>query len=122
MTMATNSTAPETGYAPVNGLSLYYEIHGAGEPLILLHGGLGSTGMFAGILPALTRDRKAIAADLQAHGRTADIDRPFSYEAMADDIAGLVKYLGIAKGRRNGLLPRRGRGAAHGDSISWHGR
>ncbi|MGO4884979.1 MAG: alpha/beta fold hydrolase [Bryobacteraceae bacterium] len=95
--MATNSTAPETGYAPVNGLSLYYEIHGAGEPLILLHGGLGSTGMFAGILPALTRDRKAIAADLQAHGRTADIDRPFSYEAMADDIAGLVKYLGIAK-------------------------
>lgn len=53
MTMATNSTAPETGYAPVNGLSLYYEIHGAGEPLILLHGGLGSTGMFAGILPGV---------------------------------------------------------------------
>lgn len=87
----------KTGYAQVNGLELYYEIHGAGEPLILLHGGLGSTGMFAGILPALTRTHQVIAVDLQAHGRTADIDRPLSCESMAGDIAALAAHLEIRK-------------------------
>jgi pimeloyl-ACP methyl ester carboxylesterase len=86
-----------TGYAPVNGLQLYYEIHGEGQPLILLHGGLGATEMFAGMLPLLAARRQVIAADLQAHGRTADIDRPMKYEAMADDIAALMKHLEIAK-------------------------
>src|SRR5882762_6088966 len=76
-------TAIKSGYAPVNGLKLYYEIHGAGEPLILLHGGVGASEMFAPILPALSKNRQVIAVDLQAHGRTADIDRPLSYEAMA---------------------------------------
>jgi pimeloyl-ACP methyl ester carboxylesterase len=85
------------GHAAVNGLNLYYEMHGAGEPLILLHGGLGSTEMFGDILPLLANNRQAIAVDLQAHGRTADIDRPMSYEAMAGDIAALMKYLGIAR-------------------------
>jgi pimeloyl-ACP methyl ester carboxylesterase len=91
------TTALKTGYAPVNGLNLYYEIHGAGEPLILLHGGLQATEVLDEILPSLANVRRVIAVDLQAHGRTADIDRPLSYEAMADDIAALMKYLGIAK-------------------------
>jgi pimeloyl-ACP methyl ester carboxylesterase len=88
---------PRTGYAPVNGLKLYYEVHGTGEPVILLHGGLGASGMFAGILPALSAKRQVIAADLQAHGRTADMDRPLTFAAMASDIAELLKHLGIAK-------------------------
>ena len=87
------STPVKTGYAPVNGLKLYYEIHGTGEPLILLHGGVGATDMFAEILPALSKARRVILVDLQAHGRTADIDRPLSQEAMADDIAALIKHL-----------------------------
>ncbi len=94
----TGSTpALKTGYAPVNGLKLYYEIHGTGEPLILLHGGLGATEMFSPILPSLSNNRQVIAVDLQAHGRTADIDRPLTFDAMADDIAALMKHLGIAK-------------------------
>jgi pimeloyl-ACP methyl ester carboxylesterase len=94
-TQARTTPAPKTGYAPVNGLKLYYEIHGTGEPLILLHGGVGATGMFDAILPLLSSTRRVIAVDLQAHGRTADIDRPLSFEAMADDIAALIKYLGV---------------------------
>src|SRR5580700_3217585 len=82
-------------YAPVNGLKLYYEIHGDGDPLILLHGGAGSTEMFGDVLlPSLARGRRVVLVDLQAHGRTADIDRPLSYESMADDIAALIGYLG----------------------------
>jgi len=92
-----SSIALRTGYAPVDGLNLYYEVHGSGEPLILLHGGLASTEMLGDVLPALAKTRQVIATDLQAHGRTADIDRPMTIEAMADDIAGLMKYLGIPK-------------------------
>lgn len=91
------TTALKTGYAPVNGLKMYYEIHGTGEPLILLHGGLGATEMFGPILPMLSKTRRVIAVDLQAHGRTADIDRPLSLEVMADDVAALIKHLGIEK-------------------------
>ena len=76
-------------------LNLYYEVHGTGYPLVLLHGGLGSTGMFRAILPKLSQNHQVIAVDLQAHGRTGDINRPLSFEAMADDIAGLLKELGI---------------------------
>jgi pimeloyl-ACP methyl ester carboxylesterase len=95
----TATSAAATGYAAVNGLNLYYEIHGEGPgaPLILLHGGLGATEMFAEILPLLSNNRLVIAVDLQAHGRTADIDRPLTYEAMGDDIAEVLKYLGIEK-------------------------
>ena len=89
--------AVKSGYAPVNGLRLYYEIHGSGEPLILLHGGFGAGDMFAPMMPALSQHRQVITVDLQAHGRTADIDRPITFEVMADDIAGLAKYLGITK-------------------------
>ena len=84
-------------YALVNGINAYYEIHGSGDPLILLHGGVGTTDMFGDVLPLLAADRQVVAVDLQAHGRTADIDRPITYEAMADDIAALIKYLGFEK-------------------------
>jgi len=82
-------------YASVNGLEMYYEIHGAGRPLILLHGGVGAIEMFGEVLPLLAEGRQVIAVDLQAHGRTADIDRPLSFESMADDIAALIKHLEI---------------------------
>jgi len=88
---------PTTGYAPVNGLQLYYEIRGTGEPLIVLHGALGSVEMFGPNLDALATHRQVIAVDLQAHGRTADIDRPLSFEAMGDDIAALIDHLKLGK-------------------------
>ncbi len=85
-------------YAAVNGLNLYYETYGStGEPLVLLHGGAGAIEMFTPILPALAQGRRVIGVDLQAHGRTADIDRPLSYELMADDIAALIKQLGFKR-------------------------
>jgi pimeloyl-ACP methyl ester carboxylesterase len=89
------TAAPRTGYAPVNGLEMYYEIHGAGRPLVLLHGGVGAIEMFGEMLPLLAAGRQVIAVDLQAHGRTADIDRPLRYEHMADDIAALIRRLGL---------------------------
>lgn len=93
-----NTITPESGYASVNGLELYYEIHGSGgTPLVLLHGGLGVVGMFAAILPALAEKRQVIGVELQGHGHTADTDRPFSFEAMGDDIALLLENLGIEK-------------------------
>jgi len=91
------TATPRTGYARVNGLNVYYEIHGTGESLILLHGGLGATDMVGGLLSLLANGRQVIAVDLQAHGRTADIDRPLSYEAMANDIAALMPVLGIER-------------------------
>src|SRR2546426_10342218 len=84
-------------YADVNGIKLYYEIHGAGAPLILLHGGLGAISMFGPNLPALAEGRQVIAVDLQGHGGTADIDRPLSPELMADDIAALIKHLKLER-------------------------
>src|SRR5215472_8650533 len=93
--VASGSSSVKTGYAPVNGLRLYYEIHGAekAEPLVLLHGGLGSTETLGELVSALAKTRRVIAADLQGHGRTGDIDRPLTCEAMADDIAALLKHL-----------------------------
>src|SRR2546425_6934624 len=82
-------TTPTSGYAKVNGLSLYYEIHGTGEPLILLHGGLGAIDMFGDILPVLSKARRVIGVDLHPPGRTAGLDPPMSFEAMADDIPAL---------------------------------
>jgi len=88
----------DSGYAPVNGLNLYYELHGNNEkdtPLILVHGSLGSAAMFEPILATLSQHRKVIAVELQAHGHTGDIDRPLSFEAMADDVGALIKCLGL---------------------------
>jgi pimeloyl-ACP methyl ester carboxylesterase len=83
------------GYAKVNRLELYYEIHGSGEPLVLLHGGLGSINMLGENLSVLARTRQVIGVDLQAHGRTADIDRPLEFELLANDIARLIDHLGL---------------------------
>ncbi len=84
-------------YADVNGVSLFYEEHGSGQPLILLHGGLGMGEMYAPILPLLAKGRRVITVDLQAHGHTADVDRPLRHETLADDIAGLIGHLGLAQ-------------------------
>ena len=92
----THADAPGQ-YAEVNGINLYYEAHGAGRPLILLHGGLGSGEMFGPVLPALAERHQVIAVDLQAHGRTADIDRPIDVRLMADDIAAIIDHLGLDK-------------------------
>lgn len=91
----TNPTA-RTGYAPVNGLQMYYEIHGEGQPLVLLHGAFSAIGTsFDAVLPGLAKTRQVIAFDMQAHGRTADIDRPLTLENMADDTAAAIQQLGI---------------------------
>src|SRR5580692_11728160 len=82
-------------YADLNGISLFYEEQGSGQPLILLHGGLGMGEMYAPILPLLAKDRRVITVDLQAHGHTADVDRPLRHETLADDIAALIRYLGL---------------------------
>ena len=84
-------------YADVNGVSLYYEEHGSGQPLILVHGGLGSGEMYAPILPVLAEGRRVITPDLQAHGRTADVDRPLRFESMGDDVAALIEHLEVGQ-------------------------
>ena len=84
-------------YADVNGISLYYEEHGSGQPLILLHGGYGTGEMFAPILPVLASERRVITVDLQGHGRTADVDRPLRFQTMGDDIAALIRHLGLTQ-------------------------
>ena len=86
---------PDSHYAPINNLNLYYEVHGTGHPLILLHGGLGAVAMFEPILPALAEHYQIIAVELQGHAHTADIDRPLDFETMADDIAALIIHLGL---------------------------
>ena len=88
------STRTRTGYAPVNGLSMYYEIHGAGRPLVLLHGSLSAIDTsFGQILPLLAATRQVIAVELQAHGRTADIDRPLTVEQLAEDVVEMLRHL-----------------------------
>lgn len=87
----------KSGHADVNGIRLYHEIYGAGEPLVLLHGGLMTIPEMASVLEPLARRRKVIAVELQGHGRTADTDRPLSLETMGDDIAALLAHLGIEK-------------------------
>jgi pimeloyl-ACP methyl ester carboxylesterase len=90
------ATAPvKSGYAAVNGLAMYYQIRGAGKPLVVIHGGFGNIEMFGELLPTLARTRQVIGVELQAHGHTADIDRPFSYEQFADDTAALIGQLGV---------------------------
>ncbi|HEY9471886.1 MAG TPA: alpha/beta hydrolase [Propionibacteriaceae bacterium] len=84
-------------YAEVNGINLYFETHGTGQPLILLHGGLGSGEMFGPTLTELAQQHQVITVDLQGHGRTADIDRPIDIRLMADDIAALIDHLKLDK-------------------------
>src|SRR4029453_13464414 len=82
-------------YAEVNGINLYYETLGAGRPLILLHGGLGSGEMFGPVLPILAERHQVIPVDRQGPGRTPDIDRPIDIRLMADDIAALIDHLDL---------------------------
>ncbi len=85
-------------YANINGLQMYYETYGGtGTPLVLLHGGLGAIGMFAQLLPALAETRQVVAVELEGHGRTALLERPLSFEQMADDLAALIMQLRLAK-------------------------
>ncbi len=95
--MSTNTSNSVGKYAPVNGINLYYEIHGTGKPLILLHGGFGTFETFAALLPTLALDHQVIGVDLYGHGRTALTNRPFRFEHMADDIAALIQHLGLEK-------------------------
>src|SRR2546428_10667053 len=98
MTTSRTTDTKSTGkYAKVNGLNLYYETHGAGRPLILLHGGVGSGEMFGPVLPQLAERHQVITPDLQGHGRTADIDRPIDVRLMAGDIAALIDHLRLDK-------------------------
>ncbi len=97
---STTSTGPEVtlphenGTVTVNGLPMYYEIHGEGRPLVLLHGSLGTISTcFPVLLPALAATRRVIAVELQGHGHTPDIDRPLTYRAMAADVVGLLAEL-----------------------------
>lgn len=86
---------PQGKYVNINGLEVYCETHGIGLPLVLLHGGLATIDDFGPLLPALAKGRQVIAIELEGHGRTAMLDRPFSFQQMADDIAGLIKQLGF---------------------------
>jgi pimeloyl-ACP methyl ester carboxylesterase len=96
MTKTTDTAPVRTGYAPVNGLTMYYEIHGEGRPLVLLHGAFSAIGTsFHNVLPGLAETRQVIGLEMQAHGRTADIDRPLSPEQMADDTVAALEHLGI---------------------------
>ena len=89
---------PQTGYAPVNGLRMYYEIHGKGEPVVLLHGSFMTiTNNWPDMIARLSKTRQVIAVEMQGHGRTADINRDFSYENLSDDVAALLDYLKIPK-------------------------
>jgi len=84
-------------YAAVNGLNLYYETHGSGRPLILLHGGLMRGELFGPVIPLLAQHHQVIVPDLQGHGRTADIERPIDTRLMADDIAALIDHLELER-------------------------
>ena len=89
-------TLKSSGYAPVNGLKLYYEIHGEGQPLVLLHGAYMTIDMnWSQLIPELAKTHKVIALEMQGHGHTADIDRPVTFKNLADDVAGLLQYLKI---------------------------
>ena len=98
--MATTNLTAKAGpgeYAEVNGLNLYYETHGSGRPLILVHGGLMSGETFGPVLDAFAANHQVVVPDLQGHGRTADIDRPIDIRLMADDIAALIDLLGLER-------------------------
>lgn len=89
---------PTTGYAPVNGLKMYYEVHGSGEPVVLLHGAFMTiTNNWTGWIGELAKTRKVIAVEMQGHGRTADIERDISQENLADDVAALLDHLKIPR-------------------------
>jgi len=95
-TVSLSAQKPVTGYAPVNGVRMYYETHGEGAPVVLLHGSFMTiTNNWAEMIKLLSPHRKVIAVEMQGHGRTADTKRDFSYENLADDIAAMLDYLNV---------------------------
>lgn len=94
-TAPAGAKATRTGYADANGLHAYYEVHGTGELLLVLHGAYQSVEDLRPLIDGLAATRQVIALDLQGHGRTADVDRPLSYEGMADDVAALMDAIGV---------------------------
>jgi len=99
--VATDASAqqePMTGYAPINGINMYYEVHGRGEPVVLLHGAFMTiTNNWAGWTGELSKTRRVIAVEMQGHGRTADVSRDITYDNLADDVAALLDYLKIPR-------------------------
>jgi pimeloyl-ACP methyl ester carboxylesterase len=98
MAFATPASAADpvkTGYAQANGLKMYYEVHGSGKPVVVLHGAYMSAESMRPIIEGLAKARQVIAVDLQAHGRTGDIGRPISYELMADDVAAMMQDINL---------------------------
>jgi len=96
--MTTSTTAVDSGYLPVQGMQLYYESRGeGGVPLVVVHGGFGLTSMFGDLLDRLAEGRRVIAVELQGHGHTADVDRPFTWEGFGDDLAAVVTGLDLGQ-------------------------
>jgi pimeloyl-ACP methyl ester carboxylesterase/predicted enzyme related to lactoylglutathione lyase len=97
LSVAAHARQPaDKGYAPVNGLKMYYEVHGSGDPIVLVHGSFMTiTSNWNGWIDEFAKSRKVIAIEMQGHGRTADIDRDFAYESLADDVAALLDHLKI---------------------------
>src|SRR5262245_57945222 len=94
--IASAHETPTVGYAPVNGLKMYYEVHGSGDPVVLLHGAfMAISGDWTGWIVELSKTRKVIAIEMQGHGRTADIARPITSENLADDVSALLDHLQI---------------------------
>jgi pimeloyl-ACP methyl ester carboxylesterase len=86
-----------TGYIDVNGINIYHEIYGTGEPVVLLHGGLMTTREMSPLIQALSCKRRVIAVELEGHGRTVDTDRPLRFETLGDDVGALIEKLGLRK-------------------------
>jgi pimeloyl-ACP methyl ester carboxylesterase len=94
--MTSTTTHTDEGYAPVNGMQMYWRGLGSGgTPLVVVHGGFGLADMFGEVLGALAGHRRVVAVELQGHGHTADIDRPFGWEAFGDDLVALIAHLGV---------------------------
>jgi pimeloyl-ACP methyl ester carboxylesterase len=94
--MTRSATATDEGFAPIGDLQMYWRSLGSGgTPLVVVHGGFGTADTWGDLLDRLAERRRVVAVELQGHGRTADIDRPFGFEAFGDDLAGLVEHLGL---------------------------
>src|SRR6185437_13701656 len=128
MTLAATAASAQrestSGYAPVNGVNMYYEVHGSGEPVVLLHGAFMTiTNNWGGWIEELSKTRKVIAIEMQGHGRTADVARDITYENLADDVAGLLDYLKIPRADLIGYsMAEQWRWSVRSDTLTKCGR